>query len=266
MKLEGKIAIVTGGASGIGKGIVMCIAQDGADVAVVDLNALEGEKVAAEVENLGRRSFFVKTDVTKKEEAALMVKRVLDEFETIDILVNSVGAMSKRVGMPFTNNEEEDWDSMFNINLKSQFLICKEVVPHMISRRSGNIINISSISGPLSSQTNPPYSVAKAGIITFTRIMAKDLASHNINVNAICPGIIWTPFWLDLAPSISKADPEYAGLEPREVVDRWIEKLVPLKREQTPEDIGYLAAFLASNQAKNITGQAINVDGGIIMH
>lgn len=265
MRLENKIAVVTGGGTGIGRGIVLCLAQEGANVVIPDINLDNATKVAGEAQNLGRKSLALKVDVTKKQQVEDMVKKTLEVFGHIDILVNNAGLMLDRLGMPFLNNEEEDWDITFAVNVKSIFLACKAVVPHMIERRYGKIINLSSVAGRFASQTNPPYSVAKAGVITFTQIMAKDLARYNINVNAICPGFLWTSFWERLSPILVQKNPAYVGMTPRQVFEDRVKALVPLQREQTPEDIGYAVTFLASEEAKNITGQALHVDGGTVM-
>jgi NAD(P)-dependent dehydrogenase (short-subunit alcohol dehydrogenase family) len=168
--------------------------------------------------------------------------------------------------MPFTNNSEEDWDRTYAVNLKSVFLTCKAIAPYFIEKKAGRIINIASIAGPLAALTMPPYSVAKGGVITFTRVIAKELAPHGITVNAICPGVLWTAFWEGLAKYIADTNPAFKGMTPRQVFDKRVADIIPLRREQTPEDIGWAAVFLASEHARNITGQALNVDGGSVMH
>jgi NAD(P)-dependent dehydrogenase (short-subunit alcohol dehydrogenase family) len=264
MRLAGKVAIVTGGGSGIGRGIALALAREGADVAIPDIQVLNAEKVADELKGLGRKSFAMKTDVTSSADVKGMVDRTREVFGKIDILVNNAG-MAGPTGMPFTNNTEEDWDKTFAVNTKSVFFTCKAIAPYFIERKAGRIINIASIAGPLSSLTMPPYSVAKQGVITFTRIVAKELAAHGVTVNAICPGVLWTAFWEKLAAHIAATNPAFAGMTPRQVFEKRVTDIVPMKCEQTPEDIGNAAAFLASDEARYITGQAINVDGGCVM-
>ncbi len=263
MRLAGKVAIVTGGGSGIGRGIVLAMAREGADIAIPDIQVLNAEKVVDEVKGLGRKAFALKTDVTSAADVKLMVDRTREVLGRIDILVNNAG-MASPPGLPFTNNTEEDWDRAFAVNTKSVFLTCKAVTPYFIERKAGRIINIASIAGPLSALTMPPYSVAKQGVITFTRIVAKELAVHRITANAICPGVLWTDFWQKLASHIASTNPAFAGMTPRQVFEKRVTEIVPMKCEQTPEDIGHAAVFLASEDARYITGQALMVDGGCV--
>jgi NAD(P)-dependent dehydrogenase (short-subunit alcohol dehydrogenase family) len=265
MRLEGKVAVVTGGGSGIGRGIVLCMAREGADVAIPDIQLENAREVAKEVEALGRRTLALPMDVTRASDAPGMLARVREELGRVDILVNNAGAASPP-GMPFTQNVEEDWDRVYAVNVKSIFFLCKAIAPYFIERRTGRIINIASIAGPLAAPTMPPYSVSKMGVLTFTRIVARELAPHGITVNAICPGVLWTAFWEKLAAHLARTTPAFAGMTPRQVFEKRVADLIPMKREQTPEDIGWAAVFLASEEARNITGQALCVDGGAVMH
>jgi NAD(P)-dependent dehydrogenase (short-subunit alcohol dehydrogenase family) len=163
------------------------------------------------------------------------------------------------------NNVENDWDLVWAVNVKSIFFACKAIGPYFMDRKAGKIVNIASIAGPMNSTNMPPYSVSKMGVITLTKVIAKDLAAHGVNVNAICPGILWTAFWQELADRMAKSGGPFAGMEPRQVFENRVQALIPMKREQTPEDIGWAAVFLASDEARNITGQALQVDGGVVM-
>ena len=265
MRLAGKVAIVTGGGSGIGRGIVLAMAREGADIAIPDIQPSNAEKVAAEVQALGRKGLAMRTDVTNASDVQAMIDRTRTTLGKIDVLVNNAG-MAARPGMPFTNNSEDDWDRTFAVNTKSVFLTCKAIAPYLIERKAGRIINIASIAGPLAAGTMPPYSVAKGGVITFTRVIARELAPHGITVNAICPGVLYTEFWQKLAAHIARTNPAFAGMTPRQVFEKRVSDLVPQRCEQTPEDIGWAAVFLASDEARAITGQALNVDGGCVMH
>jgi meso-butanediol dehydrogenase/(S,S)-butanediol dehydrogenase/diacetyl reductase len=264
MRLAGKVAMVTGGGSGIGRGIALAMAREGADISIPDIQPINAEKVAEEVKALGRKAVAMKADVTSAADVKSMVDRTRDALGKVDILVNNAG-MASRPGMPFTNNTEEDWDRTFAVNTKSVFLTCKALAPYFIERRAGRIINIASIAGPLSATTMPAYSVAKEGVITFTRVVAKELAPHRITVNAICPGVLYTDFWQKLAAHIAATNPAFKGMTPREVFEKRVNDIVPMKCEQTPDDIGWAAVFLASDEARYITGQALMVDGGCVM-
>lgn len=263
MRLKDKVAIVTGGAMGIGRGIVLCMAKEGADIAIADLQAEAAAKVADEVKALGRNALAVRTNVTSPRDFDALFQRVRQELGQIDILVNNAGTACKP-GLPFTNNSEEDWDRVYDVNVKSIFFACKAIAPYFIERQAGRIINIASIAGPMNSPTMPPYSVSKMGVITFTKVVAKELAAHNITVNAICPGMLWTAFWQELAETMARANPQFTGMTARQVFESRVQAIVPMKREQTPEDIGWAAVFLASDEARNITGQALHVDGGVV--
>src|SRR5438046_9103261 len=264
MRLAGKVAVVTGGGSGIGRGIALAMAREGADVMMPDIQVQNAERVGAEVEALGRKVAAMKTDVTSAADVKMIVDRTREVFGKIDILVNNAG-MAAPPGMPFTNNTEEDWDKTFAVNTKSVFLTCKAIAPYFIERKAGRIINIASIAGPLPALTMPPYSVAKQGVITFTRVVAKELAPHRITVNAICPGVLWTDFWQKLAAHIADTHPAFKSMTPRQVFEKPVADIVPMKCEQEPEDIGAAAVFLASDEARYITGQALLVEGGCVM-
>jgi meso-butanediol dehydrogenase/(S,S)-butanediol dehydrogenase/diacetyl reductase len=264
MRLSGKVAVVTGGGSGIGRGIVLCMAREGAQIAIPDIQEENAQSVASEVQALGRQALGLRCDVTSEADVRATLDRIRSEMGRIDILVNNAGIGTKP-GMPFTENTEGDWDLAFAVNVKSVFLTCRAIAPYFIGQKAGRIINIASIAGPLASVTMPPYSVAKGGVIIFTRVVAKELARYGVTVNAICPGILWTGFWQNLAQTIADTNPAFQGMTAREVFEKRVADVVPLKCEQTPEDVGWAAVFLASDEARCITGQALMVDGGSVM-
>ncbi|MBI4572835.1 MAG: glucose 1-dehydrogenase [candidate division NC10 bacterium] len=264
MRLTDKAAMVTGGGAGIGRAIVLAMAREGADIVIADLRREAAEAVAREAQDLGRKAAAIRVDVAQETQVQQAIADGIRQFGHIDILVNNAG-VTPGLGLPFTRQEEADWDTVFDINVKSVFFACKAIAPHFMQRRSGKIINIASIAGPLSSLTMPSYSVSKMGVITFTRIVAKELAASNVNVNAICPGLLWTDMWKNIGEVIRETNPAYRDLTPRQMFEKRVEEWIPLKREQTPEDIGHAAVFLASEEARNITGQALMVDGGVVM-
>jgi len=264
MRLTDRIALVTGGGAGIGRAICLALARAGADVAVADIRPEPAAAVTAEIRALGRRAAGVLLDVTREAQVDRVFADVIREFGRIDILVNNAGVVPK-LGMPFTRQDEGDWDKVFAVNLKPVFFTCKAIASHFRERRSGKIVNIASMAGPLSSPSMPSYSVVKQGVITFTKIVAKDLAPYGVNVNAVCPGLLWTDMWKEIAERLRPDNPAYAALSPREIFERRVQEWTPLRREQTPEDIGDAVVFLASDEARNITGQALLVDGGVCM-
>lgn len=254
-----KIAIVTGAASGIGKGIAVRFAEEGAHVACCDVNLEGAEKTAAEIQALGRESMAIKVDVTKSDEVAEMARRVYERWGRIDILVNSAGIIRAHF---ITDVPEEIWDAIINVNLKGTFLCIREVAKYMVQQKSGKIINISSKSGKRGGLWLAAYSASKFGVIGLTQSAAMDLAPYKINVNAICPGNVFaTPMWDLLDKEYSKK----LGVPPEQVRKIYVEK-VPLGRECTIEDVANVAVFLASSYSDYMTGQAINVDGGQEVH
>jgi len=269
MKLEGKIAIVTGGGAGIGRSIVHCLAEEGADVAVVDINIDTARKVAGEVKAVGRKALAVEVDLTDNKKVTQAVQDIINTFGKVDILVNNAGGMGKtllaRTSMDFVDQKDAEWDENYELNLKTQVLMCRAVASYFIKQKSGKIVNIASMAGKSNGSQHMAYSAAKAGAIHFTRILASALAEHNINVNCICPGVIYTPLWEKIAAQRIRILPEAKGMIPREYFDKFLVSRVPLKREQTVEDIGRTVVFLVSEDARNITGQSLNVDGGTVM-
>jgi NAD(P)-dependent dehydrogenase (short-subunit alcohol dehydrogenase family) len=219
---------------------------------------------AGEVQALGRAAIGLRCDVTREADIMAGLDRIKAELGRIDVVVNNAGVASPP-GLPFTRNTEADWDQAFDVNVKPVFLMCKAIAPYFIERRAGRIVNIASIAGPLASPTMPAYSVAKGGVITLTRIVAKELAPHGVTVNAICPGMLWTGFWQELSRDIAENNPAFLGMTPRQVFDKRVAAIVPMGREQTPEDIGWATVFLASDEARCITGQSLMVDGGAVI-
>jgi meso-butanediol dehydrogenase/(S,S)-butanediol dehydrogenase/diacetyl reductase len=264
MRLAEKVAMVTGGGAGIGRAIALAMAREGADVLIADIRLEGAEGVAKEAQDLGRRAAAMPLDVTQETQVQRVIQDGIRQLGRMDILVNNAGVVPG-LGHPFTRQTEADWDKVHGVNVKSVFFTCKAIAPHFMQRQYGKIVNIASIAGPLSSLTMPSYSVSKMGVITFTKIVAKELAAYNVNVNAICPGLLWTDMWRSIAEVIRPTNPEYATLTPRQMFERRVAEWIPLKREQTPEDIGHAAVFLASEEARNITGQALMVDGGVVM-
>ncbi len=261
-RLDGKTALVTGGARGLGRGIVLELAKEGADIVIADLLADVAEQTAAEVRQLGRQVTVVHMDVTDTQSSQTGVRRVLTERGGLDILVNNAGVAPVHTG---SEADEEDWDRCYEVNLKGIWKVSQVVIPHFVERRAGKIVNIASIAGRRGGAWIAPYNASKAGVISLTQSQARELGPQNINVNAICPGLIWTDIWRTIG-GMPQGEDDPALHEKRAHFDSILESSCALQREQTPEDIGKAVAFLASDDARNITGQALNVDGGIVMN
>lgn len=260
--LENSIAIVTGGGRGIGRGIVHALARAGADIVIADIDVESAAHTANEVSQLDRQALVVATDVTDADSARAAVEQTLARFGKVDILVNNAGVVQDRVGAATT---EDDFDRCFEVNLKGMWIMSSAVIPPFQERQAGKIVNIASIAGRHGGAGLAAYSASKAGAISLTQSLAAALGASNINVNAICPGLLWTDMWRKLERMFrGNASPEV--IDERAAFDAFIASNCPLKREQTPDDIGNAVAFLASDLARNITGQALNVDGGIEMN
>jgi len=266
MRLQNKVAIVTGGARGIGAGIARCLAAEGARVGILDVDGGEAETMA---KTLGVEALGLAADVSQEADARAATEQVVARFGRLDILVNNAGgggpnAMTS-VGNPFTNIDQVGWDDALSVNLRTTFAATKAAIPHLQRSGSGTITNIASIAGLIPAVPIPAYGAAKAGVIALTRSLALELAAHNIRVNVICPGFLWTRAWETMATGMKMLVPAYADMDPRDIFLDVVKRGTPLGREQTPEDIGKLTAFLSSDEAANITGQVIAVDGGITL-
>jgi len=261
-RLAGKVALITGSGSGIGRGTALCLASEDATVVVNDISLAKARETVREIGAAKGRAIAIKADVTKATQVHAMVARVLKRFGKIDIVINNAGVFGKHVGPPFTNITEDDFDQTFGVNVKAIFLICQAVMPHMKERRQGKIINIASVAGKKPSVLIPVYSASKAAVINLTQVLAEELAPHNVQVNAICPGIIWTPLWNALATGMTQ---QYASMQ-GQTAEQAFEAVVTqnaanIRMQQKPEDIGMLAVFLASDESMRITGEAISVEG-----
>ena len=259
MELKGTVAIVTGGARGIGRGIALALAREGVNVAIGDVGedmqiAREMEETAHQVRQMGVEALPYAMDVRVWDQVTGLVGAVLERYSRIDVLVNNAGVISVA---PVATMDEAEWDRVLDINLKGTFLCSKAVIPHMAGRRWGRIVNISSQAGKRGYAAIAHYCASKFAIIGFTQSLAHELGPLNITVNAVCPGEVDTAMFRDhLGPALAAL----SGTTPEEAWKEWIRTRVPLGRPQTPEDIGQAVVFLC--RADNISGEALNVTGG----
>jgi meso-butanediol dehydrogenase/(S,S)-butanediol dehydrogenase/diacetyl reductase len=256
MELKDAVAIVTGGARGIGRGIALELARAGAHVVVADLPSVQAEPDATckALEAEGVQALAVHVDVRDWSQVQAMAKAALDRFGHIDVLVNNAGVIGVA---PVVMMSEEEWDRVLDVNVKGTFLCCKAVAPHMIQRRSGRIVNLSSQAGKRGGPGVAHYCASKWAVLGFTQSLALELAGSNVTVNAVCPGEVDSAMWREtLLPALAAG----RGGTAEEAWESWIKERVPLGRPQTPEDIGQAVVFLC--RADNITGESINVTGG----
>lgn len=245
--LNDKIAFVTGGSRGIGRAIAVALADAGAHIVLSYRSASsDAEDVVNEIKKKGRNSSAVQVDVSHFEQSKAVVEKIVEQYKRLDILVNNAGI--KKDGL-LMRMSEEDWDAVINTNLKSVFNVTKAAIRPMLNQRSGKIINITSIVGMTGNAGQANYSASKAGIIGFTKSLARELASRNIQVNAVAPGYVETEMTAKLTDEQRKA-----------LTDQ-----IPLKRTAKPEEVAHVVKFLASPESDYITGQVICVDGGMVM-
>jgi acetoin reductase-like protein len=254
-RLRGKVAIVTGGAQGIGRACALRFAAEGASVVVADLNLAGAEEVAQEIEAAGGAAIGVQVDVARREQAQTMVDRAVARFGGVDILMNNAGVI--RI-TPLLEIDEAEWDLLFAVNCKGTLWCAQAAAEQMIAQgRGGKIINVASQAGRRGEAWVLTYCASKAAVISMTQSMALALAPHKITVNAIAPGIVDTPLWA----ANDKRFAELMGLPVGEPKRRFVE-MIPLGRIEQPQDVAGMAAFLASSDADYVTQQTYNVDGG----
>ena len=246
MRLKDKVALVTGGARGIGQAIALTFAREGADIVVADVNLEIAQKTCLEIEGLGRKALALEMDVTNYEKVEEGINKILDKMGNVDILVNNAGITKDNLLLRMS---QADWDAVINVNLKGTFNCIKAVSRPMIKQRSGRIISIASIIGLMGNPGQANYAASKAGIIALTKTVAKELASRNINANAVAPGFIQT---------------EMTAKLPEDIKKKMLEA-IPLAKLGTPQDVANTCLFLASEESSYITGQVITIDGGMVM-
>jgi NAD(P)-dependent dehydrogenase (short-subunit alcohol dehydrogenase family) len=254
--LDGRVAVVTGGAKGIGLGISECLSEAGATVVIADIDGAAAEESAA---TLAGKGLAFSHDVSKADSAAALDAKVGEEFGRLDILVNNAGVGPKPT--PIQEMSEEEWDRVMDVNAKGVFLTTRALVPRLIEAESGRIVNVSSIVGQSGFPLVIQYVASKFAVTGMTQSLAKELAPHDVTVNSIHPGILETELHSNVVTLFSAIQGQA-----EEATWDWFKEKIPLGRFQTPRDVGEMTAFLASDRAHNITGAAFNVDGGWEMH
>lgn len=270
----GKVAVITGAATGIGHAIALAFANAGADIAVCDYNPTKGQETVDEINALGKgKAIFCKCDVSKDEDVAATKEQVMKEFGTIDILISNAGVSrgvspegKAYLGPPFTNVAVSDFKRMFDINLFGSVRMVQAFYDVFTAKKEGKIICTASISAFTPSALQPQYSATKIGVINLVQSLSVDLGPYNVNVNAVCPGFVYTPMYEDGAHNFKELRPEVFGDldNPEDIMNRLAISMSAMRRPQRPEDMANAFLFLASDAAKEITGQYINVDSGIV--
>ena len=266
LELNDHTAVVIGGASGIGLATARAFAGEGADVAIWDCNPSVSEAARQLSDQFGVRSVGLMMDVADENAVRLTLARTIEAMGNVDHLVHAAAIGSGKFGFPFMNLKPADWLAVLSVNVIGMTNVAHAFAPHMVDCGIGTMVFLASVAGQIGSQTDPPYSASKAANINFAQCMAKDLAAHGIRVNTVCPGMVRTP----LCRSVWQAWHDQASVEDRLSFEEWAERkirgMVPLGKWQTAESIADMIVFLSSERARFVTGQTINVDGGLVMH
>src|SRR2546427_5450513 len=258
MELKGQAASAPGAGRGTGRATALELARLGADIVIAEVDQNNADTTAKLVKDLGRRAAVIHTDVTKRAALATMAERTKAELGRIDILVNNAGIYRAAATLDVT---EEHWDAIMNINAKAVFFASQAVLPTMIAQKRGSIVSLASMAGKICSRNNLPYNASKAAVVSMTKSLALAHAADGIRVNCVCPGFVETDMWT----SVAREQGKLMGITPEEFT-RQRAVTVPLGRMERPEDVANVIGFLVSSKSGYMTGQALSVDGGLVMH
>lgn len=262
-----KVALITGSAGGIGKAIASAFSQAGAKVIVADYNEKLGKETAKEISaNTGNLVEFMFVNVIEQSSTDEVVKNVIEKFGDLDILVNNAGVSGRISGNPLTGTDDSDFDNTYNVNVKGLYHMCKSVYDIFKNKKSGKIINMASVAGHSTNIALVHYSVSKAAAISFTKNLALELGSSLVNVNAVCPGYVYTDIYKNAADQFKAKVPAYKELSGLEICESIANTNCAMKRLQTGEDIANAVMFLSSDEARNITGEILDVAGGFKLY
>ena len=261
-ELKGKVAVVTGSGRGIGRAIALVLAKCGAHVVAAARTVEQIDSLAEQIAAAGGRATAIPTDVTEETSVLALFEKVREDLGRLDVLVNNAGLGIYGEMIDF---DVDDFDRVLAVNLRGTFLCSREAMRMMVPRKEGYIINISSVVGFKGYPNQSEYTASKHALRGMSIALAEELRSDNIRVHVICPGLLYTRAWQVLASNIQKSSPKHADKDPYDVFVELVRSQTPLGREQTPEDVGRLTAFLCSDEARNLTGQVMALDGGMTL-
>ncbi|MBM32125.1 MAG: hypothetical protein CL764_04610 [Chloroflexi bacterium] len=266
MNIDRRTAVVTGGATGIGESITMKFCSEGYNVIVADLNKKRGKQISQTSSKQSGNIIFCETDVTEQKSIKHLLDFSISNFENINILINNAGVAGAKGWENESVSREEDWKASWEVNILGLINVTNEFLPELQKNSGSRIVNIASVSGRQGRPSLPHYSSTKAAVINFTKSLHKRLENSDISVNAVCPGLIWTPMWEQVGLRYSNTQEKYKGFEAREVFDDMVKENIPLRRETSLQDVANLVFFLVSLDSSSFSGQAINVDGGFFLN